>query len=98
MLAGMVSPGIFLPHTDAHSGVMVLPLPGAEEEATVRFCHAKQVQSPVPWPAAILTPTLSIPTLLPAGCLNILIFHDAKHPSTTAFPPWCRTSRHHCLL
>lgn len=66
------------------------------------FRHAKQVQSPLPWPAAGPTPTLSIPTLLPAMVLNILVLlpimmpnipallparHSAKHPSTTAFPP-----------
>lgn len=63
----------------------------------MRFRHAKQVQSPVPWPAAILTPTLNIPTLLPAGCLNILVFHDAKHPSTAACLPQCQASQHHFI-
>lgn len=77
---------------------MVLPLPGAEEEeGTARFRHARQVQSPVPWPAADPTPTLSIPTLLPAVVLNALVFHDAKHPGTAACLPQCQASQQRCI-
>lgn len=63
----------------------------------MRFHHAKQVQSPVPWPAAGPTPTLSIPTLLPAVVLNVLVFDDAKHPSSAACLPQCQASQQHCI-